>query len=342
MRYLLLLFILLFPFALTAQENYTETFEDCFLVKVGMTNRSLNFTINPRSNGITQFLKPIVYRPSVRGSLGLGVQFKDLAIGLSFKLTQRPVIRNSQSESKYFDLTVHSYGKKLGYDIYYQDYEGYFIENLDNLLNNFFGGDNLQRRDDIRLRNVSANVFYVFNPEKFSYRAAFTHDERQIKSAGSFILTGSLGYFAARGDSSFIPPDTDIAFDSRAYFRSNDFYTLSVTPGYAYTLLLGKKGLYLSAGVSGLIGLQYHEGRTEQFSSSGFNYFLKGLAKASGGYNGKKWIVALSLLTDIQGMNTEFVQYRTNNLEASLFVGYRIQTKWMQGRKSFFEKKKKE
>lgn len=49
--------------------------------------------------------------------------------------------------------------KKLTYDVYYQDYQGYFIENIKNR----FAGIALEQRDDIRLKNIAANVSYVFN-----------------------------------------------------------------------------------------------------------------------------------------------------------------------------------
>lgn len=328
-------------FSLYAQGDYIETFRDDFLIKVGITNRSLNLALSPRVNGITQFLKPIWYRPSVQNSIGVGVNFKGIYVGLGFKLSQNPLIKDRQGSSNYFDFQTHSYGKKIGYDVFYQSYQGYYVENLDNLLNSFLSGNQLQTRNDIRLQNFSANVFYIFNQKKFSYRAAFVHDERQIRSAGSPILTASLGYFRAAGDSSFIPSDTKIDFNPKAYFNENDFYTFSITPGYSYTLT-NRKGLYASLGVSGLIGLQYYEGRAKDLFEGGFNYFLKAIARASAGYDSKKWIIGAALTTDIQGMNMKYVQYRTNNLDITVFVGHRIKTKWMAGKKSVFEKKIKE
>jgi hypothetical protein len=341
MKHLFILTLFFSTFSIYAQSGYVEPFKDHFFISAGVTNRSLNVVLSPRLNGITQFLRPIWYRPSVQNSIGIGVSFKDVGVSFGFKLSQNAIIKDREGVSKYFDLQVHSYGKRLGYDVYYQNYQGYFIENFNNLVNNFITRKQSEiRRDDITLQNFSANVFYISNPERFSYKAAFIHDERQIKSAGSFILTASLGYFKAKGDSSFIPPDNKVDFNPNGLFSENNFYTFAVSPGYAYTLV-SRKGIYISLGVSGLVGLQYHEGQGQDLFEAGINYFLKGLARGSVGYDNRKWVIGASATTDIQGMNTKFVQYRTNNLGISLFLMYRIKTKWMEGKKSIFEKRKK-
>ncbi|MEO1655122.1 MAG: DUF4421 family protein [Bacteroidota bacterium] len=300
-------------------------------------------SISPRENGLTRFFKPIWYRPSVQNMVGIGVGFKDLAINVNFKLRQNSAISARQGSSAYTNIHVHSYGRKLGYDIYYQKYRGYFIENLGNFVNGLFSGEELQQRDDLRLRNISTNVYYVFNPDRFSYRSAFVLDERQTRSGGSFILTGSLGYFKASADSSFIPPDTDIEFDPRAHFYNADFYTFAVSPGYAHNFIFWKN-CYFSGGISGMIGLQYQQAQADNFRTKGVNYFLKGIVRSSLGYNAQKWVAGISMTMDIQGLNTEFMQFRSNNLDLGIFFAYRIKTRWMKGKTTFFGflKKKKD
>ncbi|MDX1903640.1 MAG: DUF4421 family protein [Thermonemataceae bacterium] len=342
MKVYLILYIflqMLFSTELLAQGEYIQTFTDHFLVKVGANNRSLDLTLSPRVRGITQFDKLLWYRPSVQNTIGVGVSFKDIGLSYSFKLAQRPATRSAQGNSKYFDMQLHSLGRKYGYDIYYQNYQGYYIVDLKNIVNNFINGVAFERRDDLRLQNISANFFYVFNSEKFSYRAAFVLDEKQLKNAGSFILTSSLGHFRASADSSFIPDSNALGFDNEAFFKQSDFYTFSATPGYAYTFV-SRKGFYLSLSASGLIGIQYNENRAENSFDSGVGYFLKGIGRGAVGYNHKNWILGVTASADIQGMNTRYVQYRTNNLDILAFVAYRIKTKWMEGQKSVFERKK--
>lgn len=327
-----------------AQNTNVETFEDYFLVRAGLTNRSLNFNLSPRQSGFTQYLKRLWYRPGVQNTLGVGVRFKGLGLSYSFKLAQHPVMRARTGESKYFDLRINSFGHKYGYDVYYQNYKGYFISNLDvSSLDNFvnsafsvFSGDTLLRLDDMRLQNLSANYFYIFNNERFSFRSAFVLDERQLESAGSFLLTGSFGWTKASADSSFIPTYDTLGFRPEAYYHSMDFYTLACTPGYAFNWV-HRKGYYLTFGVSSMAGLLYYQGEAENSEINNWSYFIKGIGRASVGYHGKRWVVGASLSGDLQANNTRFVQYRTSILDLNGIVAYRFPVNWLKGRKSLIQ-----
>lgn len=341
-----IMLFLVMPFMAESQDSDSaraqniKTYPDYFLFKGGVSNRSLNLLLFPRENGITQFFDPVLYRPSVQNTISVGAGFKGFAVAVGFKLAQNPLVKVKQGESTYFDFRINSLGKKVGYDINVQEYRSYFINDLNDLFNNLLSGTTQRRRDDMQLKNYSANVFYTFNSDEFSYRAAFVHDERQLKSAGSFILSASLGYIEAKGDSSLVPTDTDIDFDPRAYYSDAQFYTCAITPGYAYTWA-SPKGLYVSMGASGMIGLHYFEAIAERLQEDGFNYFLKGIIRASAGYNGDKWIVRVAGSSDIQGLNTRLIQYQINNLDVSFFLGYRLKTNWMSGQESFFDFLKK-
>ena len=135
--------------------------------------------------------------------LVLGVRFKGVGISYGYKVPQQPLFGNRAGTiSEFTDLRVNSYGKKIGFDILYQQYKGFFSTDLDlssvsnifNSVGSIFGSEPFEKRNDLELRNYSANVYYVFNNDKFSYRGAFVMDQRQLKSAGSFILTGSVSY----------------------------------------------------------------------------------------------------------------------------------------------------
>ncbi len=121
------------------------------------------------------------------------------------------------------------------------------------------------------------------------------------------------------------------------------FGTIKRQWGYDYTLMkgLGNRGWQISASVSGTIGLQYSKNVENYANEASFNRSLKGIARGFIGYHGHLWVFGISGFADIQGLNTKYVQYRTNNLNATLFCIYKIKSKWMQGRKSLFQKNKK-
>ena len=333
--YYCFLVVLVFNKTCAQDSTYVKTYPDHVQIKTGLSYNALNLTLNPRLKGVTDFFKPILYRPSVRSGMGLDVQFKGISIGWSFGIPQNKLLNKSQAESKYSDFQFHSLGKKIGYDFYHQDYQGYFIENLQRRLD----GVALDSRPDLRVKNISTNVFYVFNGEKFSYSAAFSQDHKQLKNAGSIIVASSFGYFNVQGDTSFIPEDAQINFNSKANINTLTIYTFAVIPGYAYTYLIGKKGWHLSASASGFIGLQYNDGASTFADDTVYNYFFKGIGRACVGHHGDSWVYGVAAMTDIQGLNTRYVQYGTVNLGITASCSYKFKTKFMQGKKSFFGKK---
>lgn len=315
------------------QSEKIKTYDDHILVRTGITNRSLNLNLSPRENGLTKYLERLWYRPNVSSTLGLGLRFKGLGISYSFKIIDDPLIDGLTNKSKYTDIRINSLGRKVGYDINYQDYQGFFRSNFDiNGFNNFYRSiknlgkqDSVFTRDDLRIRNYSANVYYIFKPEKFSYRAAYVFDERQLKSGGSFLVNGSINLTKINADSSIVPNNTEIEFRSSALYSDANFYTLAIAPGYAYNFIYKEK-FYTSLGVSAMAGLAFFEGKKDNSNSSFLRPALNGVARLSLGYHGSLWITGASLTGDFKAVNLPSVQFRTSVLELSFFIAYRIHT----------------
>ena len=322
-------------------DEYIYSYHDYFLLKTYLNNRSLNFRLSSRKPQGSDN-ETLLYKPEVQNTLGFNLHFKHVGVGARFKLSEHPNAKPRRDgslpppkdQSEYFDLQVHSFGKKIGFDAYFQKNRGYFITDGDDIFNSSQNGVRLPRRDDLRLQNLSVNVFYNFNSDKFSYRAAYIHDEKQLKSAGAFILTGSLGYFKAKADSSFIPPNSKFGFQPESFYDQTDFYTVAITPGYAHTFVLFKN-MYLSGSLSGLVGLQYYEASAKNGYDEGFDHYFKGILRASAGYSTNRWVFGAVFSSDVQNLNTDFIRYRTINLDTSIFIAYRIKTNILKGYHSF-------
>ena len=137
-----------------------------------------------------------------KSTLSLGISY----LGMSLNLALNP----AKLLGKYrdFELAIRSYGKRVGFEIAYQD------------ASNFKGWHNeegsqqeiITTEDMFKLRTLNVNVYYVFNDRRFSYPAAFIHSYIQRRSAGSFLLAMSgqgqhgrvKGYVSEEGTE--IPP----------------------------------------------------------------------------------------------------------------------------------------
>ena len=112
-----------------------------------------------------------------------------ISVGVSYLGLQLSAALNpAKLMGKYhdFELNFNSYGRRIGFDIIYQDAK------------NFTGWHDHEGMDRIELpdgllsvKTLNLNTFYVFNSRRFSYPAAFSQSYIQRRSAGSFLLAAS-------------------------------------------------------------------------------------------------------------------------------------------------------
>ncbi|MBR5654648.1 MAG: DUF4421 family protein [Prevotella sp.] len=112
-----------------------------------------------------------------KSTISVGVSY----LGFSLNLSLNPAKLMGKYDD--YELNFNSYGKRIGFDIIYQD------------AHNFTGWqerDGLGRADLpgdlLKLKTLNANVYYVFNNRRFSYPAAFTQSYIQRRSAGSLLM----------------------------------------------------------------------------------------------------------------------------------------------------------
>lgn len=312
------------------RHHYIDEFNDHLIPKTFINYRQLGFRISPKSRGETG----IQYNPNVATTYGFGVVFKKLSVSFGLKFPQPAIEQTNKGDSKYLDFQINSFGRRFGYDIIYQDYKGYYIENPGSVLPNWGGGSVFPQRNDLHLLNISANFNYIFNPNKFSYRSIFIFDERQLRSAGSFILTGSANYLTIRADSSLIPTQTNLNFDRIDDFSKGNFFGIAVAPGYAYNLILFRS-IFFSLGLTATFGLQFQEYGLNNFSRQYLGLLFKFLARAAIGYNGKRFFIGISGFIDGTTLALDKNSISANTSNWSIFLGYRFKTKLLSGKKIF-------
>lgn len=128
---------------------------------------------------------------------------------------------------KYKDLeyNVISYGRRFGFDVNY-------------VTANTFGG-NMQHgnteteveRGYIGQRQLSVNGYYVFNHRRFSYPAAFSQSQIQLRSAGSWLLGASVN----GGKLKMLDTVQEVLPYSKI-----KYVNIGLGGGYGYNLVLGR------------------------------------------------------------------------------------------------------
>jgi len=182
------------------------------------------------------------------------------ALGVFFKYKNWPSVKISfpigssaegaEVSSKGFKLGVHMNPvQNIVADIYYNKLSQF---------NMYDQNDRLVRPvRTAATRNIALNSYYIFNSEKFSYKHSFSVGQRQLRSAGSWMLGLSI-------NSTFQEKETKLVDRTEVSFQRTDFSEVSafqtaVLFGYAYNFIYGaqKRG-FLSLGF--FMGPNVHSG----------------------------------------------------------------------------------
>lgn len=207
-----------------------------FALRLVYQQRQLPFTLEPLSGG-----RKVSYQPNSRRTLGVGGSLFGISYTLSFMLPeslQRNAIVDNDITQR--DLRINAFHRRLGLQLDRQQYKGYYLNNINELDDNWQGGEEYPYRKDLEVKRFGVGISYLFQPERFSYSAALNNRKKQFKGGGTFFLQVYGGHLKVGGDSLLLP---------RKYFENAgtagrvdevNVYHASLMPGYAHTFVLGR------------------------------------------------------------------------------------------------------
>lgn len=250
------------------------------------------------------------YRPNSTLNMGVGATYDGLTLNLAYGFGFLNPDRN-RGESKYLDLQVHAYPKNWVIDVFGQFYNGYYLERKNiNVANN-----ESRIFPEMKLRKLGASVQYLFNGDKFSYRAAFLQNEWQKRSSGSFMAGLEVYGGQVRNAGGILH-----SLSYRKNFDQIKYFEIGPNIGYAYTWVIKKHFfITLSAASSLVLGrtyLSFEDGTEKSNWSIRPNYLIRGFT----GYNSDRWSINVNYvynqvnLTPVSGYKTNLGtgNYRLN------------------------------
>jgi hypothetical protein len=300
--------------------SYIAAYRDELTTRLFLTRKQTGINLSDR------LLSPwIKYRTNDHLLLGLGYTYSFLTLNLSVKFPFINTDDDLYGKSSYIDLQTHTIFRSYIIDLYLQWNKGYYIANPESVFTNYLDLPVHPQRSDLRSNIVGLNVQYLFNSERYSYKAAFLQNEFQKKSAGSPIAGAEAYWVLAMSDSATvggnIPP---IGFLADRPFNQSDILSVGLNGGYAYTFVW-KETLYLS--LSSLVGIEtgkawiHNTGNSETFRS-GLTAGFSNSTRISLGYNTHSYYVGISLIrfsmTSRVGKDGEWMGYSTENIRFNI------------------------
>lgn len=299
--------------------EYIQEFPNDFAIWPMLKYRALTFKIEDKK----QKDHTIIFYPNNDLKMGAGFYLFDLSFEISFSV---PIpIRDEAifGKSKATDLEINMLSKALGIDLYYQKYSGFYKNDEDVKVP---PSEVYPQRPDLSSRNLGASAFYVWNNKKFSIRSSYNYADRQKKSAGSFILYGTVNSFKVDGDSAILSTSNQRDLGKGSDFSHLRYTTISIAPGYSYNLVLKRvfiNGLFAFGPAHHWIYYET-EGAKENYDILFNTAYTVRLAV---GYSGNRLFAGTGIVVQSRVARFENIRFVNSTTVFRLLVGYRFREK---------------
>ena len=161
---------------------------------------------------------------------GIGVTVWNLNLDLA-SLIPNPLEKQQLGEEDGFDIQLSLYTRRWILDAAVERIENFNLKNTELLED---AENELSPINNLGVRRIVFGSSYIFHPEKFSFRSAFIQVDRQLKSAGSPILSFNYTYLSIKSDSLFTPSSIDEDLLEPLATRAHRF---ALQPGYSYNFI---------------------------------------------------------------------------------------------------------
>ena len=305
--------------------DYIKDYKRQLTTRAYLLSESVGFRIKPSTQA-----QDIYYVPNSDIKNGLAVFYKWFGIGLSIDNPFSGQDVTKKGESKIIDLRLNAYGSAFSAEIALQDYHGFYLSNMKHMPVEWNSEDPYLQRPDMEILSASALFYLVFNYKKHSFRSAFIHNERQLKSSGSLVLMPSFVYLDLRADSCLIP---DFYLNKwevlpNETIREGKFLTAGISLGYSYTFVFLKYFFLNLALIPGGY-LQYYDYEAVEGRKIGRMPSLLWLGRSAFGFNSDHFYFGIG---GIYGYNTSPLNIGETNFnydmnQIRLWIGTRFNIK---------------
>lgn len=263
----------------------------------------------------------INYASSPRTSIGLSGGYKGYTLGLSIQMPNDQSTIDKYGSTDYTDMQASLFTRTIGADVYYQSYKGFYLRNPTDFDTVWTDSSSFPQLNNFKLRSLGFNFFYI-NKKKFSFRAAFGHTERQLKSSGSFLMMFSLRNSKIFTPGSIIPDSVAFAFPKIDSLRESESTLISLSPGFGMTLVHNE--LFFSmAGFLG-IGGQFQNFTFIDNNSVSIQPSLKFNIRGAFGFNGDKQYIGILYGIDTQSIVLDKATMNIAMYSIRFAFGFRI------------------
>ncbi len=268
----------------------------------------------------------VVYKAEANNLTGIELNYDKLNFAFAFKSTP-PANKNQTGDTKYTNLALNFGGDRWRLENSYRSYTGFYNNNT-SLYDTTFKHDGIYTQSpSLRSQGFKTKFLFFTNANKFSFKSAYSCDQRQLRSAFSFVLTANIYYNRLNSDSSFIPAPIRHYYDSHQTVNGLNVAAFSIYGGGSFNLVLWK-ALFLNLTL--IIGPEeqwrtYHT--LDAAPTTLFYTSVSGDFRSSLGLNFKKFFVMVSTSSDFSYYNSNVMEYFSKYGAVNFSIGIRLHVK---------------
>lgn len=221
----------------------------------------------------------LAYIPNNPAKLGLGLSWKNSILSVAGGYGFEFLRDKDKVKTRAIDLQYHHYDRKFLFDFYAQHYKGFSLED-DNKPDS-----EVTPCPDLLFQQFGLNAHYILNHKRFSYKAAYVQNEKQVRSAGSVLLGGGIYWTRIESDGSF-------SYNGRNDLRNFQF---GVDAGYSYNWVINK---YWLINGSLTAGIRFGSEKLSTFGKEKLKVYPSALPRISVVYGHEKWALAFSFVNN--------------------------------------------
>jgi len=308
--------------------NYIKVYKDELTTRIFLGRNQNGYTLSEKL-----FDPGLKYRTNDKLKIGMGYTYSFLNINLAVNM---PFVNDDDDiygESKYTDLSFQFSFREFICDLWFQWNRGFYLANPEDYHPVPSDDYTYPIRGDMRTSLIGANITYLFNSERYSYKASFLQNEFQKRSAGTPIV-GIEGYWnLALADSSISTysfPGAVVNFVDDEGFNQADLINVGFNGGYAYTFVWDER-LYVSlASTIGISGA-YHIIHNTELSYTSYEGMAVGLtnnSKVSIGFNSNEYYVGISFvrfsMSQLIGSTGDWINYSSGSIRFNVVKRFNL------------------
>ncbi len=331
LRFYYTLFCVFLCFQSTAQldTNYVANYKDRLVISTFQAYRyydlALEQAIETDSNGFSG----INYIARGNNITGFGIDYDKISISFGFRTpgVENTSARTGTTRTRNFSFSLNA--KKFRFETSFRRFIGFYDNNTGRRDTSFNESTPYVQNPDMFSRSIRVKAFYFVNKKnRYSYASAYANTERQLRTAGSVVLTSNFHNFLAKSDRGFIPASIQEYYGAWGQWDRVNVFGLSFNPGYSFNLVILKR-FFLNLTVSVGAELQYQQfGTRDGKSLNHWNLaFSTGDIRSSLGFNNRNFFIALTNIIDHTAISKYNLTFNAKLISGGLALGYRFPLK---------------